>query len=473
MKNFVITLIVLIFSLFIFLTFVVSRGTAAILLPISTSNHLGSPTDTALILIQTASPSPTVTPSPTLTLTPTYSPTPQTPGDLHLPIILKPIKPTATPTPTITPTSTSIPDGQFQRILACNNQDKAIPDNDPNGVSSLITLDDQIFITDLDIRLDIAHSWIGDLHVNLTHQETGRTITLLDRPGFPRETQGCKLPNIVGILDDDISLPAENECSTDPAAISGIYMPTQNLNAFDGEILAGNWLINVSDLSKYDEGKLDDWCLFATVNDFPVSPTPPPTVDPLPDSAIISGVTGQRQSLPLDCESRSAVDWANYFGVSIGELDFFYNLPESDNPDMGFVGSVYGQWGQIPPDPYGVHAEPIAELLRDYGLDAFAHRPFTWDQLRAEIAQDRPVIAWIVGSYDGTYEYVVNGIPEYFSPTEGYPMVVAPFEHTIIITGYTPEKVYYLNGANIYQKDIKQFLESWSTMGNMVITTQP
>jgi uncharacterized protein YvpB len=47
------------------------------------------------------------------------------------------------------------------------------------------------------------------------------------------------------------------------------------------------------------------------------------------------------------------------------------------------------------------------------------------------------------------------------------------FEHTIIVTGYTPEKVYYLNGASIYQKDVKQFLESWSALGNMVITTQP
>jgi subtilisin-like proprotein convertase family protein/uncharacterized protein YvpB len=366
-----------------------------------------------------------------------------------------------------------IPDSQFPRLLTCNNQDKTIPDNDPSGVSSLITLDDSMYITDLDVRLDVSHSWIGDLIVNLTHEETGKTVTLIDRPGFPYDSQGCKLPNISGILDDDISLPAEQECSAKPAAISGIYLPIQNLSNFDGEILAGNWLLSVSDVSQYDKGVLDDWCLFATVHESPVLPTPPPTVDPLPDSAIISGVTGQRQSLPLDCESRSAVDWANYLGVPIDELDFFYNLPESDNPDLGFVGSVYGQWGQIPPNPYGVHAEPVADLLRSYGMDAYAHRPFTWDQLRAEIAQGRPVIAWIVGSYDGSYDYVVNGIPEYYTPTEGNPMVVASFEHTIIVTGYTSEKVYYLNGANIYQKDVNQFLESWSALGNMVITTQP
>lgn len=473
MKNLATVIIVLIIGLLLLFASVFSNGYASIYLPSSTSDILGNLTNTSLIEIQTATPSPTVTPSPTITPTPTFSPTPTIPGDLHLPIILKPIKPTATPTPTITPTPTLIPDDQLPRILACNNHDKAIPDNDPSGISSIITLEDPLYVTDLDIRLDIAHSWIGDLIVNLTHQETGKSITLLDRPGFPRDSQGCKLHDIVGIMDDDISLPAEHECSTDSAAISGIYLPIQNLSTFDGEILAGNWLINVSDVNQYDGGELDDWCLFATVNEFPVPPTPPPTIDPLPDSAILSGVTGQRQSLPLDCESRSAVDWANYFDFSIGELDFFYNLPESDNPDLGFVGSVYGQWGQIPPNPYGVHAEPVADLLRSYGLNAYAHRPFTWDQLRAEIAQGRPVITWIVGNYDGTYEYVVNGIPEYYTPTEGYPMVVASFEHTIIVTGYTPEKVYYLNGASIYQKDVKQFLESWSALGNMVITTQP
>ena len=473
MKNLITVFIVLILSLLVFFAFLFSKGSAAILPPISTSDNPGIPTNTSIIMVQPASPSPTATPSSTITPTPTFSPTPTIAGGLHLPIVLKPIKPTATPTPTVNPTATLIPDDQLPRILACNNDNKAIPDNNTEGVSSLIVFDDFLYITDLNIRLDVAHSWIGDLIVNLIHQETGRTITLLDRPGFPGESQGCKLPNIMGILDDDISLPAENECSTKPAAISGIYLPTQNLGNFDGEILAGNWLITLYDVSQYDEGELDDWCILATVNDSPAPPDPPPTVDPLPDSAIIPGVTGQRQSLPLDCESRSAIDWANYFGVSISELDFFYNLPEADNPDLGFVGSVYGQWGQIPPNPYGVHAEPVADLLRAYGLNAYAHRPFTWDQLRAEIAQGRPVIAWIVGSYDGNYDYVVNGIPEYYIPTEGYPMVVAPFEHTVIITGYTPEKVYYLNGANIYQKDIKQFLESWSALGNMVITTQP
>ena len=179
------------------------------------------------------------------------------------------------------------------------------------------------------------------------------------------------------------------------------------------------------------------------------------------------------QALPLDCESRSAVDWADYFGYSIGELNFFYGLPTSDNADLGFVGNVYGTWGQIPPYAYGVHAKPIANRLKDFGVPAVVHRPLSWPNLKAEIAAGRPVIVWILGSKYSGYDYVVNGIPEYSQPKGGNNTVVARYEHTVVVTGYSQDTVSYLNGGNIYQKDLKQFLESWSALGNMAVTMQP
>jgi uncharacterized protein YvpB len=204
----------------------------------------------------------------------------------------------------------------------------------------------------------------------------------------------------------------------------------------------------------------------ASVSENPAPPTPTPPPVNLPSSAIIHNVKGEDQALPLDCESRSAVDWANYFGVTIDELDFFDLLPHSDNPDKGFVGNVNGNWGQIPPDPYGVHAEPVAEALRDHGLQAYAHRPLSWDALRAEIAASRPVFVWIIGSIE-------NGIPVYYTPSDGLHTVVARREHTVIVTGYTESDVFYLNGDTIYAKSVGQFLDSWSALGNMAITTQP
>jgi uncharacterized protein YvpB len=76
------------------------------------------------------------------------------------------------------------------------------------------------------------------------------------------------------------------------------------------------------------------------------------------------------------------------------------------------------------------------------------------------------VIVWIVGS-------VQNGIPVYFTPPDGLDTIVARYEHTVVVTGYTQDSVYYLNGDTIYTRSVNQFLDSWSALGNMAITTNP
>ncbi len=381
-----------------------------------------------------------------------------------------------------TPTPIPPPEGEKPKTLFCSSPSINIPDNKPSGISNAINIPDLRYIRDLDIRLDISHTWTGDLRIQLTHLQSGRSIELIDRPGSSPggDMDGCSLNNIKAILDDDISLPVENECSPFPAAIAvndyieaaiaGTYIPQQELASFDAEPITGDWVLTVSDNAPVDTGVLNQWCIAVELIDTPIIAPPPPPPSGLPGSASIPGVNGRSQTLPLDCESRSAVDWAKFFGKNIDELDFFYGLPESDNPDLGFVGNVYGTWGQIPPFPYGVHAGPIADRLREFGLKAIAHRPLSWEGLKAEIAAGKPVIVWILGSRYSGYEYVVNGIPEYYRPKKGNNTVVARYEHTVIVTGYTSDSVTYLNGGNIYQKNRKQFLESWSALGNMAVT---
>ena len=58
------------------------------------------------------------------------------------------------------------------------------------------------------------------------------------------------------------------------------------------------------------------------------------------------------------------MDWAAYFGVAISEDHFQSLLPSSDDPDVGFVGNPDGAEGQLPPQSYGVHADPVAAVLR-------------------------------------------------------------------------------------------------------------
>ena len=197
----------------------------------------------------------------------------------------------------------------------------------------------------------------------------------------------------------------------------------------------------------------------------PLPPTkvPPP---PAPASASISNIVGYPQGYALSCESRSAVDWARYFGVEIGETEFLTRLPLSDNPEIGFVGSYNDYGGMVPPYSYGVHAEPVAKLLREYGLPASGLKGLSLDELRAEIASGRPVIVWVIFG-------VSNGYALDYTASDGQSMQVAPNEHTVIVIGYDESSITVLDGAWVYARSIEQFERSWEVLGNMAVIYQP
>ena len=198
----------------------------------------------------------------------------------------------------------------------------------------------------------------------------------------------------------------------------------------------------------------------ATVTDTPVPQ--PPTAVPLPDTAVIPGVSGQNQSLPLSCESRSAADWAHFFGYAVNELEFQYALPFTDNPETGFVGNPRDQAGGIPPHSYGVYAGPVAALLRDFGVPARGYHGLGFDDIRREISGGRPVIVWVVG---GVWE----GKRVDYTPSDGQAVPVVAMEHTVMVVGYSPEVVVIQDGASRYQVAVKRFRKSWKVLGNQAV----
>ena len=104
-----------------------------------------------------------------------------------------------------------------------------IPDNDTDGVSSTITVADDLTIFGSSTYLDITHTWIGDLIVTLT-SPGGTTATLVNRSG--------------GSADD-----------IQQSFASG---------AFNGESALGDWTLNVSDVVGVDTGTLNNWSLTLT-----------------------------------------------------------------------------------------------------------------------------------------------------------------------------------------------------------------
>jgi hypothetical protein len=158
-----------------------------------------------------------------------------------------------------------------------------IPDDTPTGVTDTLTAIATCVMNDVDIALEIDHTWVGDLLVQVTHG--GTTVTLIDRPGrAPGGTNvGCEsdlacIRQIV--LDDDgggigIECAAPAACTTCfpggqvPAAN---YIPNEPLTAFDTADQAGDWILLVSDNEGLDIGTLCAWEVRTTCGPNAVEP---------------------------------------------------------------------------------------------------------------------------------------------------------------------------------------------------------
>jgi len=147
---------------------------------------------------------------------------------------------TATTTVTITDCETVTADTLVLSPVAaeefCSQPGVAIPDADPGGVSDVmaVDLDPGVMVDGLEVYLDITHTWIGDLIVTLT-SPSGTTVTLHNRSGGSAD-------NIQGWY------PAE-------------LQPAESLDAFAGEVAAGDWTLWVSDNAGADTGTINEWCL--------------------------------------------------------------------------------------------------------------------------------------------------------------------------------------------------------------------
>jgi subtilisin-like proprotein convertase family protein len=140
----------------------------------------------------------------------------------------------------------------------------AIPDAPAGGVSDSIFTTSKGTVTDLDLSLLSAHTWVGDLVITIEHEETGTTVSLIDRPGIPPGPLGCGNDNINVILDDEAPVPAETQCSGANPAIGGTVSPSGLLSAFDGESIGGTWTLTATDLVGSDTGELTFWALHFT-----------------------------------------------------------------------------------------------------------------------------------------------------------------------------------------------------------------
>ena len=99
----------------------------------------------------------------------------------------------------------------------------------------------------MDICLNIDHTWVGDLYVEVEHINTGTTVVLIDQPGVPASGFGCSGTNVRALMADEAASPVEDECGGGTPSINGAFRPNQPLSAFDGESFTGTWEIRFAD----------------------------------------------------------------------------------------------------------------------------------------------------------------------------------------------------------------------------------
>ncbi|MDE3742465.1 reprolysin-like metallopeptidase [Maribacter polysaccharolyticus] len=115
---------------------------------------------------------------------------------------------------------------------------------DTPTITSTIAFYDDMPIADVNVYLEIDHSYLADLVVTLT-SPAGTEVVLL--------SSSCgDLENVNATFDDDAS---NFICSGDPA-ISGTIKPLGALSSFNGESLYGEWTLEINDNAASDGGSL-------------------------------------------------------------------------------------------------------------------------------------------------------------------------------------------------------------------------
>jgi serine protease len=121
------------------------------------------------------------------------------------------------------------------------------------NTQSYIDVGDNTTISDLNVQLNISHTWDADLYIYLV-SPNGTAVLLSNQRGG----SGDNFSNT--ILDDE----APTAIGSASAPFAGTYRPDGSLAAFDGQSAKGRWTLVVQDRGVYDTGYLNSWSIIIT-----------------------------------------------------------------------------------------------------------------------------------------------------------------------------------------------------------------
>ncbi|MCP4867806.1 MAG: hypothetical protein GY898_03705 [Proteobacteria bacterium] len=137
----------------------------------------------------------------------------------------------------------------FAVVLDGTGAGSPIPDDDSIGLSVTVEVLDEEPITDVNLLLDVDHTYVGDLEITLT-SPAGTAVLLMD------DVFG-DLDDLLGtLLDDEVDVLVTDGTEN---GLTGRWIPQNLLSPFDGEIPTGTWTLTIVDDAGLDVGTLQAW----------------------------------------------------------------------------------------------------------------------------------------------------------------------------------------------------------------------
>ena len=138
-----------------------------------------------------------------------------------------------------------------------NEENAPIPaDGGSSGVTeSTIEISDNGTIEDLNVQINLTHTWDSDLDITLIAPD-GTVVELTSDNGSFGD-------NYTNTLFDDEAL---TDITSGYAPFSGTFRPEGDLSDFDGMDMSGIWTLRIVDDMGGDTGTLDSWSLQFTVD---------------------------------------------------------------------------------------------------------------------------------------------------------------------------------------------------------------
>ncbi|PHR72480.1 MAG: hypothetical protein COA67_04345 [Lutibacter sp.] len=118
-------------------------------------------------------------------------------------------------------------------------------------ITSTLDIAAGVNITDVNIQINISHTWNSDLDITLT-SPNGTVVELTSDNGGSGD-------NYTDTIFDD---QAGTSITSGSSPFTGSFSPEGSLSAFNGESSFGTWTLTVTDDTSADGGTLNSWTVF-------------------------------------------------------------------------------------------------------------------------------------------------------------------------------------------------------------------